>query len=131
MRQLRRFSLVGILNTCVGYFVIFLVQHITGRPVLANVSGYAAGLVFSFVLYRVYVFEANGEKAHPLKFAGAFAAAYLVNLFVLTRMLSLLPDMPYLAQVTASAAYLSVMFSASKFWVFRQSNRLTQKTLRN
>lgn len=122
---MRRFSLVGVLNTCVGYFVIFLVQHLTGRPVLANILGYATGLIFSFILYRVYVFEAQGERSHPLKFAGAFVVAYSANLLALTRMLSLRPDMPYLAQIIASVVYLAVMFSMSKFWVFRQGNRLS------
>lgn len=116
---------MGVLNTCVGYFVIFLVQHLTGRPVLANILGYATGLIFSFVLYRIYVFETRGERSHPLKFASAFVVAYSANLLVLTQMLSLRADMPYLAQIMASVAYLAVMFSMSKFWVFRQRNTIT------
>lgn len=46
------------------------------------------------------------------------------NLLVLTQMLSLRADMPYLAQIMASVAYLAVMFSMSKFWVFRQRNTI-------
>ncbi len=125
LRQLRRFSLVGLLNTSIGYFVIILVQHLTGRPILANVAGYAAGLAFSFVLYRVYVFEAKGERSHPLKFISAFIVAYSANMLVLTEMLAIRPDLPYLAQVLASVAYLAVMFTMSKLWVFRQRNRVT------
>ncbi len=41
----------------------------------------------------------------------------------LTEMLAIRPDLPYLAQVLASVAYLAVMFTMSKLWVFRQRNR--------
>ncbi len=77
------------------------------------------------MLYRVYVFEAKGERSHPLKFISAFIVAYSANMLVLTEMLAIRPDLPYLAQVLASVAYLAVMFTMSKLWVFRQRNRVT------
>ena len=46
MKQLLKFAMVGVLNTTLGYAVIFACMYVLGiDAVVSNVIGYAFGLV--------------------------------------------------------------------------------------
>lgn len=122
---LTRYSLVGVINTLVGYAVIFgcLLAGFSG--VMANIAGYAIGLLCSFVLNRHYVFGARGAVSggEIVKFAIAFAAAYGTNLTVLMAAQSVLGDGHPLAQIPAIVSYSLIFFIVSHTFVFRRSSK--------
>ena len=55
--QLHRYSMVGLLNTLLGYGVIFALMALSISALVANAVGYAVALVLAFVLNRQFVFR--------------------------------------------------------------------------
>lgn len=122
--QALRFAAVGVLNTLVGYAVIYLCMLGFGwTPVASNVAGYAVGLCCSFLLNRRLTFRSQGA-AHrdALRFLVAFAIAYLLNLAVLLASIHLFAVPPVWAQLIAGVAYTSVFFVLSKLYVFARGH---------
>jgi putative flippase GtrA len=108
-----------VVNSLVGYVVIYLSMWLGLGPVWANVAGYGVGLMVAYQLNLRYVFRAAGTDRHRVaRFLATFAIAYLLNLAVLR--LALVGGIhPYIAQVVAAAPYLACMFLLGRCWVFR------------
>jgi putative flippase GtrA len=119
-QQLGRFAGVGILNSVLGYGVIFAAMACGLSPYVSNALGYFVGWLFSYGLNRHWVFSAARPGwGSMLRYAVSFALAYGVNFLVLHGCLR--AGWPgVVAQVVAGAAYFLVMFSVSKLWVFKQ-----------
>ena len=122
-----RFATVGVINTLIGYAVIFWCMYgLDQDPVASNIIGYAVGLVISFVLNRSYTFRSTADVApQALRFVVFFALAYLVNLGILIWMTRYLSVGSGISQVVAGAAYFIVFFVLSKCFVFAGGGRNT------
>lgn len=120
-----RFATVGVINTGIGYAVIFLCMYTFGMgPVASNVAGYAVGLVCSFILNRSYTFRSTAATwPQALRFAASFVIAYLLNLAVLIWMTRVLGAHIGVSQVVAGIAYTFVFFLLSNFIVFVEGRR--------
>lgn len=116
---LAKYLLVGVLNTAVGFGLIFTLMFLGFSPLLANALGYAFGIVFSYFLNSIFTFKAKKKSLSGLvKFILAMGLAWLVNAGVLELALSLKMN-PYLAQVLAGLSYTASGYLLSKFVVFR------------
>jgi len=120
MMQLLRYSAVGILNTGLGYTVIFLCMGWLGwGGVVSNMAGYSVGFVTSFILNKRFTFQSKGEARRELaRFLMIFVLAYLANLgalVVLTRAFEMHVGW---AQVVAGGVYFVSSFMLNKYYVF-------------
>ncbi|MDM0122284.1 GtrA family protein [Variovorax arabinosiphilus] len=122
---LLRFATVGVINTVIGYAVIFFCMYgLSQSPVLSNVIGYAVGLIVSFVLNRSYTFRSTAAVApQALRFAAFFILAYLVNLGILIWLTRYLGVRSGTSQIVAGIAYFVVFFIISKYFVFAGGGR--------
>lgn len=120
MRELLTFGVVGVINTLVGYGVIYLCMLVLDMGAVAsNVAGYAVGLVCSFVLNRRLTFRSGGSQKRELaRFLLAFLIAYLFNLAILLLTIEWLGAPAVYAQVVAGAGYTAVLYLLSKRFVF-------------
>ena len=119
-----RHSLSGLVNTAVGFSVIFLLTFLEFSPVTANVAGYATGLVSGFYLSKKFVFRQRGNSAKQgVQYIGAFLLAFLVNIGVLKVTLSHTELPVMLAQLFAAIAYTLVIFTISRFVIFSEPNQ--------
>jgi putative flippase GtrA len=119
LAQFGRFSIAGVVNTSLGYAVIFGGLALGLSPYVSNLSGYLVGLTCSFFLTKTFVFAARGESGRQARrFLVAFAVAYLMNLGALHASLQAEVN-GILAQLLAGALYLFSMFIFSRSWVFR------------
>ena len=119
-KQAGRYGAAGVINTLLGYGLIFALQAIGSSPYIANAAGYGVGFVVSFFLQKTFVFGSSGQTSiEILKFVAAFLAAYAANFLVLHLLLTQGVN-PYLAQIGGFATYFVAMFFMSKIWVFRQ-----------
>ncbi|KFN41876.1 GtrA family protein [Arenimonas metalli] len=118
--QLFRFVIVGVLNTAIGYAIIFGCMYLLGiGPVPSNVAGYLGGLAISFTLNKAFTFKSKaGAGAELGRFVAAFVVAYLANLAVLLACLHLGLHEAW-SQVVAGVVYIGVTFLLNKFFVFR------------
>jgi putative flippase GtrA len=121
-RELARFLLVGVANTCTGLAVIYAAKwlgHWSDVP--ANALGYAVGLALSFTLNSRWTFAFQGAQGPALaRFLLVTAIAYAVNLLAVLLALHVLALNSYLAQAMGVPAYTLASFLLSKRFVFNQ-----------
>lgn len=127
-RYLLRFASVGVLNTLIGYAVIFLCMYALHMgAVLSNVCGYAVGLVTSFLLNRTFTFRSTGAALpEAVRFLAIFLLAYLANLGILVLLTRYLHANEALSQVVAGVVYFCLSFVLSKYYVFGVPRREAQ-----
>ena len=120
---LARFSLVGIVNSAIGFAVIAVLDlgfHLS--PALANAIGYLIGVCVSFFLTRSFVFRnRHGIAGRAWRYALAMSSAFLLNQLVLWSAGRLLGTgtMPHLeAQLMGMATYTISNFLLCRYWVF-------------
>jgi len=117
---LGKFSIAGVVNSVVGYFVIFTCMALGMEPVVSNVLGYSAGFITSFLQARHWVFRSTDTVvADGLRFAPAFLIAFGANFLVLAGLLRLSVN-AYLAQIIAGVVFIVVGFLTNYFYVFRK-----------
>jgi putative flippase GtrA len=76
-----KYCTVGVMNTLITLGVILLCKSALGwNPYVANVLGYMAGLLNSFLWNRAWVFHSNGKYgAEAAKFIVGFGLCYGVQ----------------------------------------------------
>lgn len=118
VRLLARFLSSGVVNTFLGFAIIFALMAVGVQPLWANFAGYATGFVLGFVLSRNFVFRSNGRfVTQSLRYLMSFAMCFVLNLLVLQAGLQHMAAIP--AQILASAAYTASMFLLARLWVYR------------
>ena len=125
---LLRFASVGVLNTLLGYAVIFLCMYALNLgAVVSNVIGYAVGFVTSFVLNRTFTFRSTAAPLpEAVRFLVIFLLAYLANLGILVLLTRYLHANEALSQVLAGIVYFGLSFVLGKYYVFGGSHREAQ-----
>ncbi|MBV1904494.1 MAG: GtrA family protein [Pseudomonadales bacterium] len=120
-RQIRRFLIVGLINTGIGLSIIWSLMYFGFSAVTANVIGYIVGGTVSFNLNRLWTFAASNSDALTVgRFFLSFIASYCVNFTVLSLGLSHTVISPYILQCIAAVAYSVSFFLLSRYFVFNE-----------
>ncbi|MCH9741027.1 MAG: GtrA family protein [Epsilonproteobacteria bacterium] len=115
-----RYNLVGIVNTLVGFSIVFGLMFMGMEPIPSNMIGYAIGSVVSFYLNSKYTFKATENSlAQAGKFFMVLALSYLLNYITLQWLLAFIN--PYMAQLFSAIVYTLSSFVLAKFLVFKES----------
>lgn len=116
---LGRYAGSGVLNTLVGFSVIFLLMWLGVSPILANVGGYLVGLIMGFFVAKKIVFRSAGHvTTEGIRYLAAFLASYVLNLLVLQFALASLHWNVVLAQLLAAATFTTIMYLLTRWLVF-------------
>jgi putative flippase GtrA len=120
---------VGVVGTAVDFGLLVALRELLGFPTLpANCLSYAAGVVNSFVLNRLWTYPDSRQKV-PLVQLAQFAAVSMGGLILnsgivagmelLLRSVDGLQEHGYLiAKVVATAVTLIWNFLANRVWTF-------------
>ena len=142
LMQFIRFVSVGVMNTAVTLFVIFLCKSVLNiNPYVSNVAGYVAGLINSFLWNRAWVFGKKNDKMRhqALKFVIGFGVCYLLQLAVIWLMMQTsLKEREYVvftftlsgygvATIIGNIVYTIANFAYNKFVTFRERTEKTNK----
>lgn len=130
-RLLRRYVIAGLINGVVSVSAIYVCMAFGVSPLTANVAGYSVGMVISFSLSKTFVFESKRRTGPELlRFVLSFLVSFLLNLVVLSVLISKGGVSPIVAQLAAISAYVLLMFSLSRWVVFKGGvdDRLTERT---
>jgi Predicted membrane protein len=118
--QILKYLLVGIINTIVGYGIIFFLMFVGVSPEISNIVGYAVGISVSYVLNKIYTFQ---SKAHPKKefpkFVLSLLASYTLNFLTLVLCIHIFKINPYISQIISGAVYTLSGFVFLKYFAFR------------
>ena len=119
--QFVRYIGAGVINTVVGYGIIFGAMMLGASPYSSDVAGYSIGLTCSYTLNKYFVFLSKDKPGtDTVKFLIAFAIAYSLNLGALHIALLLGVD-KYIAQIIAAVFYTGSMYLLSRFWVYKST----------
>jgi putative flippase GtrA len=120
----------GVINTIVGFIVIFSAMGLGFSPVASNVAGYSVGFIFGFVLSKKFVFRSNGHfVAESIRYLIAFVVSFLFNLLVLRLALNYLNFHVIASQIVAAVSYTVLMYILMRLFVFSITKTDNNKTL--
>ena len=118
---LGRYAVSGVANTVVGVAAIYALTWWGLSPYLANVLGYATGLMFGYFNARSYVFRFSGHhRRGAVRYLLSFAVCYGLNMVALAVGLEWLGWPAWVSQGTGIAVHTTLMFWLSRTFVFRQ-----------
>lgn len=121
VRQLARFTGVGVIGTIVHYAVLIGAVELFGvHPVPGTILGFLCAALISYILNRRYTFEATHSFGHGLL---RYYLALGVGLLINAGTVGLLTHwrVPYVAaQAVATALAFIWNFIAARFVVFRR-----------
>ena len=114
-----RYAGIGVINTVVGYGLIFTLMFFGINPFLSNGISYAVGIMISYILNRNFNFrsEKSTRETFP-KFVGVLLIAYLLNLAALFVSLTILHINKYIAQLIAGVFYTLFGFYGNRYITF-------------
>lgn len=129
-RSVWRFAMVGILNTIAGLLFIYGARAFGLGEVSANATGYAIGLVLSFTLNRLWVFQHCCRQLFPdvVRFFLTVLMAWIANLAVLLGMMRW-GVTPIISQVGGVLTYALVSYFCFCWWVFANRSETKDKIL--
>ena len=122
-----RFAGSGIINTIIGFVVIFSAMALGFSPMVSNVTGYAVGFMLGFVLSKRFVFRSNGHLVtESIRYLAAFLISFLFNLLVLHLALVYLNYHAVVSQVAAAISYTLLMYTLTRLYVFNPTGTREQ-----
>ena len=122
-----RYAGSGLINTIVGFIVIFCAMSLGFSPVISNIAGYVVGFMLGFFLSKKFVFRSEGHfVAESIRYLFAFVFAFLINLIVLQTALNYLKDAANLLFITnqlklfefTNGKYYSYLLNSDSFNAF-------------
>lgn len=118
--RIAAFSLVGLANGVVGIGVIVIAGLLGAGPIVANVLGYAAGLLVSFTLNSRVTFHSRAVDRYTVaRFLSAFALSFAANLIAVRIAERLLDNHKLLASLAGTPLYVVMFYLLCEYWVFR------------
>lgn len=116
---LKRYAGSGVVNTLVGFSIIFLMMGAGVSPLVSNIAGYSVGFVLGFVVSKKIVFRSNGSFIwESVRYLVAFLLAFALNLIVLHVLLTWTELPPVFLQVVAAICYTTLMYCLTRYFVF-------------
>ena len=121
LKQAIRYGVVGVSNTLITAVVIWVMMKMAGcSDVLSNITGYAAGVLNSFVLNKKWTFKsAIGWTRGAVRFGVVFGICYLMQLGLLLYLNKHLTIDSYFNQLLAMAFYTVINFIMNKYYTFK------------
>ncbi|MCI8649991.1 MAG: GtrA family protein [Anaerotruncus sp.] len=121
LKRILKFGLTGVANTLVDVGVCWILNQLLGMNIyLANVIGYGAGMLNSYLVNRSWTF-ASRDRLLSMQLV-RFLLVNLSALALSTLLIRLLTGFglgDMWAKLGATGITLVVNFLASRFWVFR------------
>lgn len=123
-RQFILFCGVGVVNTVLSLLVILTLSELLGvNYVIANMVGYALGLLVGFFMHRGITFAStskNGAISRQARhFLIIFGIAYIVQLLFLILLVDFMGWNNVLSQILACALYTVINFIGNRHLTFK------------
>lgn len=123
-RQFTAFFGVGIIAAVVHYGLLYLmVEAFFYDPVSASLAGYVVGGVVSYVLNRIFTYEAQrGHLAAGWRFGVVAAIGFVLTWLLMGLFHARLGWYYLIAQLATTGIVLVWSFLAHKFWSFGEKS---------
>lgn len=114
-----KYVIVGVANTFLTLIIIYGLMYENVNMYYANIAGYCAGILLSFVLNSLFTFSTRISVRKLIKFLLSCFICYLINLSAIKIFLIFFPTMKYLAQLCGMGFYTISGFVINKMWVMK------------
>ena len=127
--QFAKFLGVGVANTLVALCIIYAAKWFANfGDVAANALGYGVGLLASFTLNSRWTFAHSGPRLSAFaKFLLVALVAYGMNLLMVLTAIHYIGLNDYIAQALGIPPYTLTSFFASKYLVFHDEHKLSER----
>lgn len=117
--SLLKYLCVGIVNSILGYAIIFILIYVGVIAEISNFLGYFIAIFVSFYLNKYFTFN-NGvkNKLQILKFMFSMVISYILNLIVMSFSYRIIEINVYISQILGGFVYTFTGYLLSKNWVF-------------
>ena len=121
IKQLFKYSFVGIFNTLIGLGTIFVLYNIYKvNYILSNILGYALGLINSFIWNKRWTFASKEHYSKEIfSFIIIFIISYSFNLLSVLVSVELFKINPNIAQLIGVCVYSTTNFFSNRRWTFK------------
>jgi putative flippase GtrA len=121
LKQALKYGIVGISNTLITAVIIWvMMKTLSCSAILSNITGYAAGVLNSFIWNKKWTFARSGAWVRSaLLFGLVFAVCYLLQLGLLLFLDRRLAIDPYYNQLIAMLFYTLINFLMNKYVTFK------------
>lgn len=119
-----RFVITGAANSAFGFAIILVALWFGLGDVLANLTGYAGGLLLGFVTNRYWTFEVRGpvRLAEVARYLAGFALAWSLNITVVLIGVSAGMAKSPLIHLAGIVVYSAAFYVISRRFVFGRPN---------
>lgn len=118
--QIIKFSLVGVLNTVIGYGVFFI-SSLYINYLLALIFSHIVGVIHSFIWNKYWVFRSSKNKIREfLKFYSVYGVMLLINIAMLYYFVSILNISPQISQLILLPFLTILTYTGHKYWSFKK-----------
>ena len=119
IKQFIVYNLIGIVNTLVGFSLVFFFLFVGMSPMVSNFIGYLLGVILSFFLNKRFTFiKYKIDNFVIIAFFSILFFAYLVNAVIFYVGINSFNLSPYVAQIISGVVYTLLSFTLMKTLVF-------------
>lgn len=130
MRQILRYSIVGLLTNSTGYALYLLLTYAGGTPKLTITMLYAVGALIGFFANRHYTFHHDGRiGVAGIRFAFVHLSGYLLNCLLLATFVDCLGFAHQLVQAISIFIVALYLFVVFRIFVFKPHSKPSEVTL--
>lgn len=120
--SLLKYLCVGIVNSILGYAIIFILIYVGVIAEISNFLGYFIAIFVSFYLNKYFTFNDEVKnKLQILKFMFSMVISYILNLIVMSFSYRIIEINVYISQILGGFVYTFTGYLLSKNWVFYTS----------
>ena len=118
--QFVKFGIVGVSNTLIAFGVYYILYFSDVHYLIANLIGWAVGVVNGFYWNNKYVFKASGDWLGILfKTYMSYGVSFLTGMAMLYVVVELLKVSPVVAPILCLLVTVPLNFLLNKFWAFK------------
>lgn len=119
--QFLKFIGVGVLNTLISLLVIYLLMQLGSDYKLANLAGYVAGVINSFIWNKRWVFDSRKSVWRELFWFGiSFIICFALQYMILLVLVEQFNWNKYFSQLIAMGVYTVANFVLNRLITFRK-----------
>ncbi len=119
LKQFSKFSLIGILNTVVGYGSFIILLNFSNY-ILALIISHMIGVTHSYLWNKFWTFKSNKNPVNEfVKFNSIYLVVFVINAITLIFLVSGLNFDPRIGQLIALPIITLISFTGHKYWSFK------------
>lgn len=119
-KQFTKFGIVGVSNTAITIATYSILVYLGLYFIIANIIGYAIGIVNSYILNSKFVFKIDKSSYRVMvKFIGVNVKVLIINTLLLYFLVIVISWNKYYSQFATVIIGFFVNYMLNKIWVFK------------